>query len=381
MPLRLKLFLGIVLFFSVALAFFGYTAYDAAVQSGTARESAMLQNLSEGLSRDLRTDVGSAPDEAAIDGWLRQFESLDLEILITSSERVWLSDSARREVPPSVRHQIMTSTQPGRLSLEGVAFLWNTSAVADTPYSISVIHRTDVHTAGFFKRLIVPLIVAALIVLWVSTWSTMYIAALLEKLNAQRDELRHQAMHDALTNLPNRALMLERLQAAMQEADQSQTELALLFIDLNRFKEINDTLGHHYGDMLLVEMAHRLTAALRRVDTVARLGGDEFAIILSGVTKPDADAITAALMAVIGREVEIDGHKLFVSGSIGIARYPSQARNTEALVQCADIAMYAAKRAGTGYVFYDPSFDDRRNPRSGRTASGTRMPGEQLRLS
>jgi diguanylate cyclase (GGDEF)-like protein len=358
MPLRIKLFLGIVLFFSIALSFFGYMAYDSAVQSGTAREMALLQDLSAGLSRDLRTDIGANPDEATIKSWLGEFDSLHMAIMVTQGKHAWLSDAARRDLPPAVRQQIMATAKSGTTSAGKRVFVWDTSAVTGTPYMLSVIHRTSVHEANiFFKRLAVPLIIAALIILWVAIWSTMYIAALLEKLHAQKNKLQHQALHDALTNLPNRTLMLDRLQVAMHEVDQSEAELALLFIDLNRFKEINDTLGHHYGDMLLVEISRRLAGVLRKSDMIARLGGDEFAVILSHVTEAVARSIAEKLIAVIGQAIEIEGNKLFVSGSIGIARYPTHAANASMLVQYADVAMYSAKRSGTGYVVYDAKLD------------------------
>jgi diguanylate cyclase (GGDEF)-like protein len=358
MPLRVKLFLGIVSFFSIALSFFGYIAYDSAVQASTAREIALLQDLAGGLSRDLRSDIGDAPDKAAIQAWLGEFGSLHMAILVAAGNRVWLSDTARNDLPRSVIQQITASAKSGNIAVGNQVFVWDTIPLATTPYTLTVIHRTSTHEARiFFKHLAIPLFIAALIILWVAFWSTQYIASLLEKLHAQKNKLQHQAMHDALTNLPNRSLMLDRLQVAMREVDQSGSELALLFIDLNRFKEINDTLGHHYGDMLLVEISRRLASVLRKSDMIARLGGDEFAVVISHVTEEVTRSIADKLIAVIGDVIEIEGNKLFVTGSMGIARYPTHASDTNTLVQYADVAMYAAKRAGVGYVVYDAKLD------------------------
>lgn len=358
MPLRLKLFLGISLFFSLALSFFGYIAYDAAVQSGTARELVLLHDLSTGLVNDMRADIGRNPEESAIKAWLHEFNSLHLSIMVVSGRRAWLSDTARRDLPVEVKRQIMTVEKSGSASVNKEDFVWDTMSIGKKSYTLSVIHRADVKEVKvFFKRLTVPLVIAALIILWVAVWSTQYIAALLEKLNAQKNKLKHQAMHDALTNLPNRALMLDRLQATMKEVDQSDAELALLFIDLNRFKNINDSLGHHYGDMLLVQLAQRLVKVLRRSDMVARMGGDEFAVVLGHVTEGEAGTIADKLNTAIAEVVEVEDKELFVTGSIGIARYPSQASDTNTLLRCADVAMYAAKRAGGGCVPYDESLD------------------------
>lgn len=356
MPLRLKLFLSISLFFTVALSFFGYMAYNAAVEAGTAREMKLLQDLSMGLSKDLKNDIGLAPDGATIKKWLAEFDSMHLSIMVASGKQIWLSNTARNDLPSKVKHQIMSADKTGMISVDKQFFVWDTSAVAGTSYTLSVIHRTDVHEAHvFFKRLTVPIFIAALFILWVAAWSTQYVAALLEKLHAQKDRLKHQAMHDALTNLPNRSLMLDRLRAAMLEVDQSESELALLFIDLNHFKEINDNLGHHCGDMFLVELSKRLLKVLRKSDMVARLGGDEFAVILSHVNDREARNIAEKINQVIGQAIEIEDNILSVSGSIGIARYPTQATDAKTLVQYADTAMYAAKRSGGGCFVYEPA--------------------------
>jgi diguanylate cyclase (GGDEF)-like protein len=358
MSLRLKLFVGISLFFIVALSFFGYMAYDAAKQSGTAREASLLQDLSIGLSRDLEADIGTRPGANAINKWLHEFNSLHLAIMVHYDKKLWLSKLAHQEIPQKVRHQIITVSGRGSMSSGQQNYVWYTSSIGNTSSTLTVIHDTNAMEAQMlFKRLTVPLIIAALIILWVAGWSTQYVAALLEKLNAQKDKLKHQATHDALTGLPNRSLMLDRLVSTMQEVDQSNSELALLFIDLNRFKEINDSLGHHYGDMLLMDLSSRLQQVLRKSDMVARLGGDEFAVILGHVTTQEAQLIAGKLNDVISQEIEIEGNKLHVSGSIGIARYPFHTTDIGTLLRYADLAMYAAKRAGDGYVFYEPDLD------------------------
>jgi len=358
MSLRIKLFLGIVLFFAIALSFFGYMAYDSAVRSGTDREMALLDDLATGLSRDFRNDIGANPEKDAISNWIREFDGWHLAIMVSAGDKLWLSESAQSELSDDVRQDILKSHKSGTSKVGDLLYVWDTSPVSGTPYTLSVMHRINGYEAyAIFKRLALPMIVAALIVLWVAVWSTLYIAALLDKLNAQKDTLRHQAMHDALTSLPNRAMMMDRLQTLMREMDQSRASLALLFIDLNRFKEINDTLGHHIGDLLLIEISERLLKVLRKSDLVARLGGDEFAVILSHVSETEALAIAEKLIATIGKAIEIESNKLLVTASIGIARYPLHASDSNSLVQCADVAMYAAKRAGMGHAVYNSKLD------------------------
>jgi diguanylate cyclase (GGDEF)-like protein/PAS domain S-box-containing protein len=173
------------------------------------------------------------------------------------------------------------------------------------------------------------------------------------------DVLTQRALHDDLTALPNRTLLRDRLGQALQEAERTGDSVALLILDLDQFKEVNDALGHQYGDLLLVEVAHRLTQIVRDCDTIARLGGDEFAILLT----TDASAVGAVAVAekvtdALALPFEVEGMALQTNASIGIALYPVHAETAEALTQRADVAMYAAKRSAARYSLYAPD-DDR----------------------
>jgi diguanylate cyclase (GGDEF)-like protein len=135
------------------------------------------------------------------------------------------------------------------------------------------------------------------------------------------------------------------------------TPLALLLMDLDHFKEINDTLGHHCGDELLRQVGARLSVAVRASDTVARLGGDEFAILLPGADLAGAQRVAAALLQALDAPVNLDGQVFGVSASIGIALSPAHGEDADVLLRCADVAMYVAKRAGGGCTTYAPDLD------------------------
>lgn len=154
------------------------------------------------------------------------------------------------------------------------------------------------------------------------------------------------ATHDTLTNLPNRNLFHDRLEHAIALCRRRNNSLALLFIDLDNFKSINDTQGHHAGDELLVEAAERLRVVVRDVDTVARIGGDEFTVILSECTLEDAEIIALRILNEMNRYFIIQGRKVFVSASIGAAFYPQDAEDSSGLIKAADTAMYRAKDEG-----------------------------------
>jgi diguanylate cyclase (GGDEF)-like protein len=173
-------------------------------------------------------------------------------------------------------------------------------------------------------------------------------------LRRQADTSRHQALHDPLTGLPNRTLFTDRLNQALSHARRHGTNVAVMLLDLDRFKEVNDTLGHQYGDDLLRHVASRVSDALRESDTVARLSGDEFAILMPDAGEADATALAARILANVHRSFNLNDVTVDVEASVGAAVAPDHADDAEALLRCSDIAMYAAKDTKTGVVLYRP---------------------------
>ncbi|HSG23225.1 MAG TPA: diguanylate cyclase [Azonexus sp.] len=161
------------------------------------------------------------------------------------------------------------------------------------------------------------------------------------------ERLRHQAQSDPLTDLPNRALFDDRLKVVLAQAHRYGDECALLYVDLDHFKAVNDSMGHAAGDELLVETARRLTRAVRESDTVARLGGDEFAVILPKISNHDeVEEIAQRIVAMLSREFRLAGGEVNVSGSVGVAIYPQNGHDPGQLAASADAALYAAKQGG-----------------------------------
>ena len=159
--------------------------------------------------------------------------------------------------------------------------------------------------------------------------------------------LQHLATHDTLTDLPNRFLMIDRMNQLISRASRAATSFAVLFMDIDHFKDVNDSRGHEFGDLLLRAVAQRLTKCVRQSDTVARIGGDEFVIILETAHQV-ADAETAAMKVqrALAKPFSLDGHEAMASVSIGISFYPENGLDTETLLRAADYAMYMAKREG-----------------------------------
>jgi len=178
--------------------------------------------------------------------------------------------------------------------------------------------------------------------------------ARLERLYENLDRL---AFTDSLTQLPNRTLMQDQLEQAAAAARTDGNTFALFMMDLDRFKEINDTLGHQIGDVLLQQVAIRLRSKLRETDFIARMGGDEFAVLMPNVTPKQADMAARMLLQSLRAPFVIESHQLDVHTAIGIALYPDHGVDAQTLIQRADVAMYAAKQGSAGHMFYDPQMD------------------------
>ena len=174
---------------------------------------------------------------------------------------------------------------------------------------------------------------------------------------AQQEALRYQATHDSLTDLPNRDLLQERVGEAIAAARQHAWPMAFLLLDLDRFKEVNDTLGHHIGDLLLRKIARRLESSVRESDTIARLGGDEFAVLMTATGMDSAQQLAHKLIQALEEPFQVEGLSLQVETSVGITLYPEHGSSPDELIRRADVAMYAAKKERSGLMVYDPEQD------------------------
>jgi diguanylate cyclase (GGDEF)-like protein/PAS domain S-box-containing protein len=173
-------------------------------------------------------------------------------------------------------------------------------------------------------------------------------------LREQQSRLNYMAFHDSLTSLPNRSLFYDRIYHGLARARRSESKVALMLLDIDRFKNINDSLGHDAGDILLKAIAMRLNESVRDMDTVARLGGDEFVVVLEGIHDiEDVTFVASKLLTTLSRPLEISGHSISTTVSIGISLFPDDGMDTDELLKNADVAMYKAKEAGkNNYQFY-----------------------------
>jgi len=262
-----------------------------------------------------------------------------------------VEDTAAGDVPMARRFSVV-----GRFVLAGVVFgalfplgAWTlTLDLAHAAWTIGHLLRAHRATPVLWIVDLAPLVLGlAGAVIGTQHWR-------LRRLYVQAE---WRATHDPLTDLPNRVLLHDRLAEATRHTRHTGSPTALLLLDLDRFKEVNDTLGHAVGDRLLVEVAARLRGVARPSDTVARLGGDEFAVLLPTADAVRVGAVAAALRPALEESVEIDGQTLSVGVSIGSARCPDHGADGTTLLRHADVAMYVAKRGGLGHVAYNPAHD------------------------
>ena len=188
------------------------------------------------------------------------------------------------------------------------------------------------------------LIFTLLLLVGISSW---IIARDMVRRKSYQMALYHSANFDKLTELPNRALFLDRLDQNLKQSERYQRKFALLFVDLDGFKSVNDTLGHDAGDALLIKTAERLHDCVREADTVARIGGDEFTVILSTIASvDDARTVAKKIIAALSKPFSIGDQKAQIGASIGISVFPENGTDTETLLKRADDAMYTAKKSG-----------------------------------
>jgi len=227
--------------------------------------------------------------------------------------------------------------------------------VVEVYSEVSALHHQIISTRNNIIILITLalLLVFSVLFVFVRRAAAMTASRLQEKLNDEA-KMRYIAYHDALTGLPNREMFRQRLEAAIARSARNEQLLAVIFLDLDRFKHINDTLGHNAGDSLLKEVAERLSTCVRQTDTVGRQGGDEFTLLLDGITHvEEIEMVAQRILASLSAPFNINGHEFITSASLGISIYPFDEREIENLLKDADVAMYAAKAAGrNNYVFF-----------------------------
>lgn len=291
-------------------------AYNQAYQSleslaSTAEEKAILANI-HALTRTAQHDVQEVMDVLLGDKKIKQYEAIQRRIMPNQKK----INEQVTELVSLQKKQAMTALGEAESSYE------------------------------FARKFMLLLgVLASVLVIFISLMVSRKVAK-------QAQDIEYQALHDELTTLPNRMLFLDRLAHAISLSQRENLPFAILLLDLDRFKDVNETLGHHMGDQLLQEVSCKLCAAVRESDTIARLGGDEFVILLERVDLDHAPLVAEKILKILENPFVLDGQVVDVSASIGIAGFPEHGDDSVTLLQKADVAMYAAKRNFSGYEIF-----------------------------
>ena len=267
---------------------------------------------------------------------------------------VWMNAMGTQLLGYSMAEMIGKPTKQLSLNEEDYRNLFTKSEAA---LKTGAVFRGDVHFRRKDGKVILTRVAAKAIAPWDLLRGVVWIVEDVTEQRADAARIAFMAHHDQLTGLPNRLLLADRTKVALSQALRNKAQCAVMFLDLDRFKNINDSLGHAIGDELLIEVARRLKAQVRDSDTVARLGGDEFVVVLPAIkVREDAERIAAKIRVSLATPYILNGNPVDTTPSIGIALYPEHGDDAEALFKCADEAMYAVKNAGrNGYRFYGTS--------------------------
>jgi diguanylate cyclase (GGDEF)-like protein len=360
MAIRTRLLASFIAIALLVLTLFGLMAYRIANEAAALRESKAMQRAMEEIATYMAPALQVSPPDLAKLQELRlpYLQHARLFLLHTADGNVITLGGLERDEFPAKAElfaQLATNTyaDSGQIEVRGLSYTWASVYVPGTEYRLTLVHPAIDAEFATLRSLGMRMLITGGVVIWIAIWGALIITALITRhLNKQNAQLVHQALHDALTDLPNRTLLYDRIEQALHRAHREGKPLALFLMDLDRFKEVNDTLGHHFGDYVLQQIGKRISAVLRETDTVARLGGDEFALLLPDAELQDAMNCVAKLISALDVAIPINGMSLTVKSSIGIALYPQHGTDAQTLLQHADVAMYQAKRSGTGYSIY-----------------------------
>lgn len=363
--LRTRLLISSVTIAMIVLVIFGTVAYYIALESASTREIVLIRGFAQdkahafsawlagdkslaNVRKLLANDTGSGNVTVVVDTAGHILSSRPLsKVLGKQNEGLWLAELVRNQSGGDFT------------TVDDKRHHWGAAAISGTPYKLILLtfHTVD-DSKPAYQTLGVHLLITGGIVLWVAVWGGLILSGITSRrLDKQNAVLLHQALHDSLTDLPNRTLLRDRMQQAIYYSQRENKPIALFFIDLNGFKEINDTLGYKSGDTLLKQVGSRLQGVFWKRDTVARLGGDEFAILLPGV---DVDQVVLCAQKVtdtLEKPFTINKLNIQTGASIGIALYPEHGKDPETLVRHAEVAMYQAKQNNREFVVYTPDAD------------------------
>lgn len=347
------------------LIVFGWNAYRVAARAVDAQEAGIILDNATHLAAVLSRAYGKSKSLSRIEEALASHSINEnyLSIItdragqpVVDKELTTLFDVDINRFPKG--ELLNPDNLKGKVRIDDMHYGWVHVPVSNSPYNLLHIYKCDYEDIDPLSGLAFGMVAVALIILWFALWAALILSTQISrKFRSQTEALEYQSTHDALTGLPNRALLHKDLENQIGESLKDGKSLALIMLDLDRFKEINDTLGHDNGDALLKEIGISLNSVLWKFDSIARMGGDEFALMLPISNASHCDIVINKIQRVMSQPFVLDGMSLEIGASLGVAVFPNHAKDASNLIRCAEIAMYIAKENGESCVYYDAERD------------------------
>jgi len=352
MQLRTRILLAVLGITIFAQVIFGLLAYRQMAESRGDQLTIFLQYLNREVAERLTQPGNRFISEIYLDELRQKFSTPNSFLLIQKNKKILYSAGSSAielsEVSKQLNSAYSDKNKHGLIDINDGEYYWAISELPDKNYQLVMLEpaaNEEIQIAD-----------TGLIILWLAVWVSLFLSSKISKqLDEKNSQLQHLALHDTLTGLPNRKLLKDRLQQLLLQSQRENLVFSLFLIDLDRFKEINDTLGHQFGDELLKMVSSRLMSSIREQDSISRLGGDEFAVLLP---QTDIDgSILCAERIINAMETPFCINNICTESkaSIGVSLFPQHGDSVEALMQHADIAMYQAKKLQSGFALYDPT--------------------------
>ena len=349
--------LGITIF---AQVIFGFLAYRQITESRGDQLTIFLQYLNREVAERLTLPGNQYVSEIYLEELRRKFSTPNSVLLIQKNDNILYSagniDLDFSHISQQLNAAYSDRSKHGLIYLNDDEYYWAISNLPNKDYQLIMLEPAANEEAQIATTLKIRLLTTGIIIFWLAVWVSLLLSNKISKqLDEKNDQLKHMALHDTLTGLPNRKLLKDRLEQLLLQSQRENLVFSLFLIDLDRFKEINDTLGHQFGDELLKMVSTRLMDSIRDIDSISRLGGDEFAVLLPQTDYSGAILCAERILKAMDAPFRINNVSTESKASIGIAIFPEHGNSVETLMQHADIAMYQAKRLQSGFALYDPT--------------------------
>jgi diguanylate cyclase (GGDEF)-like protein len=360
MKLRTQIVLSILGITILAQVVFGFLAYRQITESRGDQLTIFLQYLNREIAERITLPGNAYVSQIYLEELRKKFSTPKSILIIQKDNSIlYIAGQPSQHIDVITRHlnaAYKDADKHGLIEMDGIQYYWAISELPNKDYQLVMLEPAHSEELQIASALKMRLLSSGFIILWLAVWVSLLLSSKISReLDEKNDLLEHIALHDNLTGLPNRTLLADRMEQVLLQSARNNEPFALFLLDLDRFKEVNDTLGHHFGDELLKKVSKRLLGAIRDKDSIARLGGDEFAVLLPQTDLNGANLCANRILRAMEAHYSINDVSTESKASIGIALYPDHGETAQELMQFADVAMYQAKKSQTGYAIYNPA--------------------------